>query len=264
MFILLQAVCILLMVKNDGIQGSHVLNSSNQLVANVYEVSANTKEYFSLRGENEILARENATLRNLLKSSYNIIPTKEFKKYDTVYKEQYTYINAKVVNTTVDKRRNFLTLNIGSNSGIDHDMAIMSSQGIVGVVTNVSSNFSSAMSLLHKDARINCRLKKDGSYGSLIWDGRDYEHCLLIDIPTHAKLKSGDTIITSELSGIFPEGLFVGKVESYERRQNESFLTVKVKLGVDLKKVDHVYVIKNKFKGERDSLEKKFQQQIDD
>jgi rod shape-determining protein MreC len=264
MFILLQTVCIFLMVRNRGYQGSHVLNSSNQVVGSMYTAASNTREYFSLRSENDLLAKENAFLRNLLKSNYNIIPLTRYEKLDTVYKQQYSYVSAKVVNSSVNKRRNYLTLNIGTELGIGHDMAVMSTDGIVGIVTDASENFSSAMSILHKDVRVNCQLKKDGSYGPLVWDGKDYRYCLLTDIPTHAKIRQGDTVITSELSGIFPEGILVGTVESFERRQNEGFYTVKVKLSADLKKVNHVYVIKNKFKGERDSLEKMTQKQVDD
>ena len=262
-FIGLQIICALFMVRSNRYQGSHVLNSSNQVVANVYQTAANTREYFFLKQENDRLANENAVLRNFLKTNYVALPMKEFTKNDTIYKQQYSYISCKVVNSSVNKRRNFITLNIGSDMGIEQDMAVMSSEGIVGRVTNVSKNFATVMSLLHKDNYVNCQLKKDGSYGPLIWDGSDYEHCLLTDIPTHAKIKAGDTVITSELSGIFPEGLMVGTIESYERRQNESFYTAKVKLRANLKKVNHVYVIKNKFKTERDSLEEQTQKQID-
>ena len=150
------------------------------------------------------------------------------------------------------------------NSNLKQDMGVMTSDGIVGVVTDVSRNFSSAMSLLHKDMKVNCQLKKDGSYGPLGWDGADYRFCQLIDIPTHAKIKQGDTVITSEFSRIFPEGIIVGTIESYERRRNESYYTVQVKLSADLKKVNHVYVIRNKFKNERDSLELQTQKQGDD
>ena len=263
-FLFLQVICGWLLVQSSGFQGAHVLNSSNAVVANVYETTANTKEYFSLKQENEKLARENSVLRNFLKANYAVLPLKEFVNNDTLYKQQYSYINAKVVNSSVNKRRNFLTLNIGTEQGIEQDMAVVASDGIVGIVTNASRNFSSAMSLLHKDMRVNCQLKKDGSYGPLIWDGLDYRYCLLTDIPTHSKIKRGDTVITSELSGIFPEGIMVGVIESYERRRNESYYTAKVKLSADLKKVNHVYVIKNKFKNERDSLELKAQKQIDD
>jgi rod shape-determining protein MreC len=254
-FILLQVACVFLMVTDGGLHGSRVLNSSNEAVATLYSAAAGTKEYFFLKKENDVLASENALIRNLLKSNYNIIPLTEYEKRDTLYRQQYTYMSAKVVNSSVDKRRNFLTLNIGSDQGIGHDMAVMSPDGIVGIVTDVSQNFASVMSILHKDIKVNCELKRDGSYGPLIWDGVDYRYCLLTDIPTHAKIKAGDTVLTSELSGIFPQGIMVGTIVSYERKQNDAFYTVKVKLSTDLKKVNHVYVIKNKYKGERDSLE---------
>lgn len=263
-FLMLQVICVLLMVNRNGYQGSHVINSSNEVVANVYRTAANTKEYFALKQENDRLAFENAALRNLLKSNYSAIPLREYKKNDTLYKQQYSYVAAKVVNSSVNKRRNFLTLNIGSNMGITRDMAVMTGNGIVGIVTDVSPDFSSVMSLLHKDVRVNCQLKRDGSYGPLIWDGKDYRYCLLTDIPTHAKISKGDTVITSELSGIFPEGIMVGTIESFERRINESFYTATVMLSANLKKVNHVYVIKNKYKIERDSLESNTQKQIDD
>ncbi len=263
-FLLLQGICVALLVRDNGYQGSHVLNSSNRAVASVYETAANTKEYFALKIENEKLARENATLRNFVKSNFTMLQLKEIKRNDTLYKQQYSFINAKIVNASVNKRRNFLTLNAGSGQGITRDMGVMSSEGIVGIVTDVSPNFASVMSLLHKDAKVNCQLKRDGSYGPLVWDGSDYRHCQLTDIPTHAKIKAGDTVITSELSGIFPEGLMVGTIVDFERKRNESFYTARVKLSADLKRVNHVYIVKNRFKKERDSLETKAQVQIDD
>ncbi len=263
-FLLLQLLCFILMLRNRNYQGSHLLNSTNQVVAKVYETSSNTKIYFSLREENDRLAKENAILKNYLKSSYAAIPLIEYKKNDTFYKQQYTYLDAKVVNASVNRRSNYLTINAGSAQGLSRDMAVVHPEGIVGIIKDVSANYASVMSVLHKDVRVNCQLKKDGSYGPLIWDGKDYRYCLLTDIPTHARLKKGDTVITSELSGIFPEGIMVGTIDSYERRQNEQFYTVKVKLSVDLKKTNHVYIVKNKFKTERDSLEKKSQTQSDD
>ena len=117
---------------------------------------------------------------------------------------------------------------------------------------------------LHKDSKINCELKKDNTYGPLSWDGRDYRYCQMSDIPQHVKMKQGDTVVTSELSGIFPEGLMVGTVTRWDRRQGETFVTARVRLSADLKKVNHVYVIVNRYKNERDSLEGATQVQIDD
>lgn len=243
------------MSKGHNYQASHIINSSNRVSGNIYQAAANTKEYFSLRTENELLAAENTALKNLLKQNFILTKQNPKKDENTERKRQYYYLNAKVINATVNSRTNYLTINIGASSGVTRDMAVYSSEGLVGIVKDVSNHFASVMSILHKDTRINCMLKKDGSFGPLIWDGEDYRYCLLTDIPTHAKIKEGDTVITSHLSGIFPEGIMVGVVEEFEKKQNEPFYTARVKLNIDFKKVNHVYVVSNKFKQEKDSLE---------
>lgn len=262
-FLFLEFFCILILIKNNGYQGSSLLNSSNQISANIYQMEANAKEYLLLKDENERLSKLNTFLLNRIKLGYAAIPLKVYKKNDTLYKQEYEFMNGKAISSSVNKRNNYLTLNIGSKQGVTHDMAVITSDGIIGIVKDVSENFASAMSILHKDVRVNCQLKKDGTYGPLIWDGTDYRFSNLTDIPTNAKIKRGDTVITSSLSGIFPEGILVGFVDSYEQRPNESFYTVKVKLSADFKKVNYVSVIKYNYKTERDSLEIKSQVQSD-
>lgn len=262
-FLFLEFICILILIKNNGYQGSSLLNSSNQISSRIYELESNAKEYLLLKDENERLSKMNIFLMNRIKLGYAAIPLKTYKKNDTLYRQEYEFMNGKAINSSVNKRNNYLTLNIGTQQGVTHDMAVITSDGIIGIVKDVSENFSSAMSILHKDVRVNCQLKKDGTYGPLIWDGIDYRFSNLTDIPTNAKMKKGDTVITSSLSGIFPEGILVGFVESYEQRPNESFYTVKVRLSADFKKVNYVSVIKYNYKTERDSLEIKSQIQSD-
>jgi rod shape-determining protein MreC len=262
-FLFLEFICCLILIKNHGYQGSSLLNSSNKVSAKVYEVEANAREYLLLKDENERLAKMNTFLLNRIKLGYAAIPLKTYKVNDTLYKQMFEFVSGKAINNSVNKRNNYLTLNIGASQGVTHDMAVITSDGIVGIVKDVSENFSSVMSILHKDVRVNCQLKKDGSYGPLIWDGSDYRFSNLTDIPTHAKIKKGDTVITSSLSGIFPEGIIVGFVDSFEQRPNESYFTVKVKLSADFKKINHVSVIKYNYKRERDSLEFKSQVQSD-
>lgn len=262
-FLVLEFICVLILIRNNGYQGSSLLNSSNAISANIYAMQASTKEYLLLKDENERLAEQNTYLLNRLKLGYAALPLKIYTRHDTIYRQDYEFMNGKVINSSVTKRNNYLTLNIGSKLGITRDMAVISSNGIIGIVKDVSPNFSSVMSILHKDVRVYCQLKKDGVYGPLIWDGSDYRYSNLINIPTYSRIQKGDTVITSSLSGIFPEGLLVGFVDSYERRQNESFYTVKVRLSADFKKVNHISVIRYNKKAERDSLELKSQVQSD-
>ncbi|HEX7413571.1 MAG TPA: rod shape-determining protein MreC [Bacteroidia bacterium] len=261
LFIFLQILCVLLITKNRNFQSTHIINSSNVISAEAFQVVSSTKEYLSLKEENVKLARENAGLLNIIRSrSYELIQIASLQKNDTLYKQKYIYTNAKVINSGSNLRSNYITLNIGAEQGITHDMAIINSEGIVGVIKDVSKNFSSALSILHKDVKVNCMLKKDGAYGPLSWEkDDDYTSATITDIPIHAHIKNGDTIVTSALSSIFPEGISVGTVKSFERKSSDAFYTVKVNLSTNFKKLNHVYVIKNVFKVEQDSLELKSQ-----
>ncbi|MGZ3865060.1 MAG: rod shape-determining protein MreC [Bacteroidia bacterium] len=263
LFVVLQLFCALLILRNRNFQSTAIFNSANAISAKSYEVVANTKEYLALKEENQKLAQENAMLKNLMRSkSFEMIRVSTLVKNDTLYKQKYIYSTAKIINNSTNLRSNYLTLNIGSEQGIQHDMAIINTEGIVGVVKDVSKNFSSALSILHKDVRVNCKLKKDGSYGPLSWEkDDDYETATITDIPLHAKFKEKDTIVTSALSSIFPEGIMVGTVKSFERKSGDSYFTIKVKLATQYKKLNHVYVIKNVFKAQQDSLQLQSQKQ---
>jgi len=257
LFIFLQITCILLISKNKNFQSTHIINSSNALSAETFQAVSNTKEYLSLKEENLKLARENVGLLNIIRSrSYELIQIASLTKNDTLYKQKYIFTQAKVINNSSNLRSNYITLNMGAEQGITHDMAIINSEGIVGVIKDVSKNFSSALSILHKDVKVNCMLKKDGAYGPLSWEkDDDYMSATITDIPIHAKIKAGDTVVTSALSSIFPEGIMVGYVKSFERKSGDAFFTVKVNLSTNFKKLNHVYIIKNVFKAEQDSLE---------
>ena len=100
----------------------------------------------------------------------------------------------------------------------------------------------------------SAKIKKNNYYGSLQWDGNDYAYSYLNDIPYHVEVNAGDTIVTSGLSKIFPEGIVVGYVESVDK-ETANFLKIKVKLAVDFKRINHVYVILNNKKNEQTSLE---------
>lgn len=257
MFLLLEVFCIYLVVQNNYYQKASFINSSNVLSANILQTSTNVEQYFYLKNENENLAKENAELRSHIMSSFDMTANKEYTVNDTTYHQKYVYTSAKVVNISTNRRNNYLTLNKGYKQGIQNNMAVITSTGVVGQVKDVSENFCTVMSLLHSKTTINSKIKKDGSYGPLIWDGADFQYATLNDIPTHVRLAKGDTIVTSAYSRTFPENILVGTVDSYEREAGKYFYTIKVKLSTDFKKLTYVYIVKNIHKDEQEELEKR-------
>jgi rod shape-determining protein MreC len=257
LFLLLEGFCIYLVVQNNYYQRASFINSSNGLSANILQTSTNVEQYFYLKNENENLAKENAELRSHTFGSFDITANKEFTVNDTTYHQKYIYTSAKVVNISTNRRNNFLTLNKGTKQGIQNNMAVITSTGVVGQVKDVSENFCTVMSLLHSKTTINAKIKKDGSYGPLTWDGSDFQYATLNDIPTHVRLMKGDVIVTSAYSRTFPENILIGTVESFERQSGKYFYTIKVKLSTDFKKLTYVYIVKNIHKDEQEELEKR-------
>ena len=257
LFLLLETFCISILVQNNKFQRASFVNSSNQLSASVLSTSENIQHYFYLKTENERLAKENAELHSHDLLSFSLLVNGQYTINDTVYKQKYTFTNATVVNNSTNRRNNYLTLDKGSKQGITNKMGVTSSSGVVGIVENVSENFCTVKSLLHSNTIINSKLKKDGSFGPLNWDGESFEFATLNDIPTHVRLFKGDTVVTSQYTKMFPENIMIGTVESYYRESTKPFYTVKVKLSTDFKKLSHVYIVDNKLRTEQEELEKK-------
>jgi rod shape-determining protein MreC len=125
----------------------------------------------------------------------------------------------------------------------------------VGIVKDVSENFCTVISFLHKDSRISARVKKNNYIGSMVWDGFRTDEGSLKDIAKHVKLQKGDSIITSSFSAIFPEGIMIGTVRSVENDPSENFFHIKVGLSTSFGSLSHVYIVNNLMKDEQRSLE---------
>jgi len=258
-FILLEGICLFLLYSRNHYQKAAFISSSNRIAGDVFVTVNSIQEYFHLKETNENLAIENATLRNMLRDSYRIVGMKEKTVNDTNYHVQYRYITARVINNSVNRRNNFLTLDIGSEQGIKPEMAVITGNGIVGITKDVSPHYTSVLSILNKEARISAKMKKNNYFGSLYWEGGDYRFASLSDIPTHVPLAVGDTVTTNTYSAIFPDNIMIGTLASVKVKPGDNFYTLTVKFSANLKNITQVYVIKNLLKEEQKSLEERSQ-----
>jgi len=256
LFVLLEIISLVLVVKNNYYQGSVIINSTSDFTGGILQSLGSFRGVFKLRDANEKLAEENARFHNRDRSSYIITDTNTFYVNDTLYQQEFVYVSAKVISNSTNRRNNYLKLNKGRLHGITKDMAVVAPNGVVGQVIEVSDHFSSVMSVINKHSRVSAKLKASNQVGTLIWNGNNYRRGTLVDIPLHVQMRLGDSIITSGYSHIFPEGHLVGVVEDYRIEKGANFYTVDVAFTIDYNKVLYVNVIKSLHQKELQQLEK--------
>ncbi|MCI2229174.1 rod shape-determining protein MreC [Polaribacter sp. MSW13] len=254
-FLMLQFIAMTLTFNNLNFHKSKFVNSANSITGGIYYKISNFSEYMSLKSENEILAKENTRLKNLIEKNNSVVLEKDSLFTKTTYQQKYTYTNAKIIKNDYTTAFNFLLLNKGKNQGIEKEMAVINSKGIIGITENSSDKYTRVQSILNKNSRINARIKNNTFYyGTLKWDGKDYNTIQLHDIPRQAPLKIGDTIETGGKSTIFPEGILIGTI-SKVNHGNSAENKVDIKLFNDMSNLGYVYIIKNLYKKEIQSLE---------
>lgn len=256
LFLLLEFFSFFLLIQYNDYQRASYLNSSSNLSGRVYKSLSNVTQYLRLNKKNQELVTAVARYRTFSEDAYKNNQVSLVKVLDSVYIQQYEFVPAAVINNSVNKQNNYLTLNAGTKQGIDKGMAVISPMGIIGIVKESSDNFSSVISLLNQNLRVSGMIQRNGYFGSINWDGVDYQRVILSDLPSHVEVLKGDTVVTSGYSAMFPKGELIGLVDGVEKSERGDFLKVNVKLSVNFKNLAHVMVVKNLLKEEQLKLEK--------
>ena len=249
LFLLLFAFSLFLTIQSHSFQKSKFISSANFISGGIYSWSSGVKSYMHLDEYNQRLLDENQLLRNSLAGFEDTLQLKEFT--DSLFDNQlYRYKTAEVINNNYSKIDNYITLNRGAKEGIKADMGVVTSKGIVGIVENVSSNYSTVISILNSNSKINAKLTKSDHFGTLVWDGEDPNIVQLIDVPGLAPISKGDTIVTGGQSLIFPEGIPIGTIADFSLDRTESYFTINIRLFNDMTNIGYVYIIEHTQKEE--------------
>ncbi|MCC7400798.1 MAG: rod shape-determining protein MreC [Chitinophagaceae bacterium] len=251
-FLVLQIISLSFLFSYNRFHRAKFLGIANEVTGRINTQYNRIEDYFNLKQENRRLHHLNDSLLNLLQINFlkpdsAVRIVKDTIPFDTLgHYRRYLYRDATVVYNTVSSQKNYFQLNRGSKLGIRDNMAVISSDGYpVGIVVNVSNNFSEVMSLLHVQNTVNASLKKGGEFGTLQWDGKDPRYLSLKNIPKSADVKKGDTILTSTYSYNFPPGFIIGTVADISMDNVTGFFTLKVKTAADFFNLQQVHVIEN-------------------
>jgi rod shape-determining protein MreC len=271
-YFLLLSFSLSLTFQTNFFQKSKLIIFSNGTANYFNKVFNNLNGYFNLKRVNSELVNENLFLKNQLE---NVINKKQLDSLDNAI---FKYQNAKVISNSLSSFKNYLIIDKGLKHGLENEMGIISSKGIVGIINHTTKNYSSVMSVLNIDTKINAKVKRTSHFGTLEWDGLSRENLLLNDIPETAEIKVGDSIITGGMSLIFPEGINIGVVSEIIKQKShndtvvnfminnqvkiakikfkENYLNIVVKLHTDMNNLDIVYVIESLNKEEFKNIKK--------
>src|ERR1700753_527577 len=142
LFVIFEICALVIYIKYNSFQKASFINSANQVTGGLYARASELSGYLSLNEVNDSLARENARLRNQLKSAFYVDTIGKHKVTDTVYKQQYEYIDAQVLNNSITRRSNYITINKGRKAGIAKGYGVICPSGVVGKVIAVDENMS--------------------------------------------------------------------------------------------------------------------------
>lgn len=258
-FILLEAISLCALFRFNGYQGSVWFTSANTVSGKVMEWQSNILAYLALGDNNRALTEHNVVLEHRIAELEH-----QLKKLDTEhsYTEQrtdsllrsYQLLPATVVNNSVLLQDNYITINRGEADGVRPEMGVVCGTGVVGIIYLTAPHYSIVIPVLNSKSNISCRLRKSGYFGYLNWDGGNPLYAWMNDVPRYAKINTGDVIETSGFSSVFPEGLFIGKVNQVRNSKDGLSYRIKVHLGTDFARLRDVSVIISPDQNELDSL----------
>ncbi|MDQ3141540.1 MAG: rod shape-determining protein MreC [Bacteroidota bacterium] len=258
LFLVLQSLCLYWVIRYNQNQQKIYLYSSQKMANAIISRFNNAKGYLNLKTLNQSLLDENARILalQLNKSHVHHNPNDSSQEFLTIDSLNYKVIACRVINNSVDKRNNWISLNKGGKDGIKPGMGVITSKGIVGVVTDTSHQFSLVMSVLHSKSHLSAKLKRSGFFGPLEWNGRQADLAQLEHIQKYADIRLGDTVVTSGYSLLFPENHIIGTVHLYKINAGSFTFNIDVKLSQTLSNISEVYVISNPFSSQLQKLDR--------
>ncbi|CDN41844.1 Cell shape-determining protein MreC [Paenibacillus sp. P22] len=160
----------------------------------------------------------------------------------------YKFLFAQVIAVSPDPYNQTLTINLGSKNGIKEKMAVITDEGMVGIISKVSEVTSTIMPLLELNDQApgisaTALGKQKQSFGIVSSYNKETQMLQMTKIAADDPMTKGDTILTSGLNNVYPEGLVIGTVESIQDSDFGLTKTASIKLAADFDHLNEVLVV---------------------
>ena len=216
-FLLLEAMSLVLLFRFNSYQGSVWFTQANAVAGQCLEWESRIYSYLHLGDENrrltdsnlELFAEVDALRHRLAELEHDSTMT---ERVVSAQLQQVRRIPARVINNSIRDKDNYITIDKGSADGVRNEMGVVCGTGVVGIVYQTGRHYAVVLPVLNSRSSISCRLKKSEYFGYMRWNGGNPLQAFIDDIPRHAKIRVGEMVETSGYSSVFPAGIFVGRV----------------------------------------------------
>ena len=248
LLLVLETVSLVLLFRFNSYQGSVWFTSANSMAGSVLSMSSEVESFFSLGKVNEDLTKRNVYLEQKVrqleeKLHYSTQARDTMPVATTVALPAVKLIKAKVVDNSISKIDNYITIDKGSADGVRRDMGVACGTGVVGIVYLVAKHYSVVIPVLNSKSNISCAINGRGYFGYLHWSGGRSDIAYVDDIPRHAHFKLHEKVVTSGYSSVFPPGLMVGEILHVFNSTDGLSYRLQLRLSTDFSRLRDVCVI---------------------
>lgn len=217
------------------------LTEKSNLLRSLEDLQAENDE---LRAQIDTLKEENLQIQE---DQVELNDLRELYKLDKTY-SSYEKVGASVIGRSADNWYNTFTIDKGANDGIEVDMNVISGNGLVGIVTSVSDNYSIVRSIIDDSSNVSSMLLNTGDICTVSGDLQLVEngYISLRYLDKDVRIKDGDMIVTSNISEKYMEGILIGYAKDVSLDSNNLTQSGYVVPAVDYKHIQHVLVILEK------------------
>ncbi len=214
------------------------IHSNNSFFSNIND----------LQNENDELKQKNNELEEKLREFESVKAEnqtlKEYMKLTEKYSD-YKTVGADVISRDISNYSKTIVINAGKKSGIKENMTVIASEGLVGYVISVTDTTAKVQTIV--DSSSNTSSIISSSKESIVCKGmlEGKNELKAVYIPTDAPIANGDILETSGLGGIYPKGIYIGKVNKVINGSNINDRYAIIDTGVSFNKLNTVLIITN-------------------
>jgi rod shape-determining protein MreC len=242
-FALLISLSFFLISTNNNIhtRGLQVLGlfTTSYIESGLHEVIS----YFGLASRNKDLQEENAHLIDLIARIRGAMAENEQLREMLKLREQTQtpLIPADVIGRTSEGGRYFVTLDVGSGSGVRMGDPVVTGTGLVGIVYAVSDDFCLVRTLMDGESRIAGKLVNASADGLIV--AGDFDQLAMKNVSRRYVVNPGDLVETSSLSSLVPPGIPIGMVTKATDEPGNIFKNIDVEPAVDFTSISAAFVM---------------------